>query len=162
MRAKYALHLEKYEKTHLGGYRRIYPKDNNEEVYAKFFNQSTSLCAETAASRARSELSKMQREDIATKQKELENYRKKLKPGAAKSEMRPESPASEKKVRSELPMRKRIPSFRIPLYTSRTSVMAEGRPTVSGEGRDSRQGNQQIEAVSSSTTILVAINYILL
>lgn len=59
-RAKYAAHLEAYEKTHMGGLRRIYPPDTTEDCYAKFFEQNTSLCTETAASRARTELAKMQ------------------------------------------------------------------------------------------------------
>ena len=38
--------------------RRIYPQNNNEEKYSQLFEQSSSLCAETAASKARNELVK--------------------------------------------------------------------------------------------------------
>ena len=38
--------------------RRIYPENNNEAKYSELFEQSSSLCAETAASKARNELVK--------------------------------------------------------------------------------------------------------
>lgn len=38
--------------------RRIYPENNNEQKYSELFEQSSSLCAETAASKARTELAK--------------------------------------------------------------------------------------------------------
>ena len=45
----------------MGGFRRIYPQyGDGEDPYTKFFDQSTSLCAETAASRARAELARVQ------------------------------------------------------------------------------------------------------
>lgn len=146
------IHLERYEKTHLGGFRRIYPK-GNEELYESFFNQRTSLCTETAASRARCELSKLQREDIEMKQKELENFRKRFSGGKAtvisKSEdVRPESPSAEKKTRPEvLPIRRRIPSLRIPLYTSRAGFKTESSetPCTVSEGRESRLQEQTEE-----------------
>lgn len=132
IRAKYAIHLEKYEKTHMGGFRKIYPQ-GNEEPYVKLFNQSTSLCAETAASRARCELSKLQREDIESKQKELENYRKKLsgsKVGGKGDDVRPESPTGEKKAKAGLLPKRRVPTLRIPLYTSKAGLKsADTTPT---------------------------------
>ena len=105
IRRKYLARLEDFESTHSGGFRRIYPNDN-EERYAKFFDQGTSLCAETAASRARSELSKQQRVEIETKQNEFDAMRKKLS-GASRlleskknEELRPESPSrSDRKKR---------------------------------------------------------------
>lgn len=142
VRSKYAIHLESYEQTHMGGFRRIYPKDN-EELYEKFFNQRTSLCVETAASRARCELAKLQREDIESKQKELENFRKRFSGSKAsvsdKNDVRPESPSGEKKVRPKgLPMKRRMPNLRIPLYTSRAGFKTEASetPSAMGEGRD--------------------------
>lgn len=123
-RAKYELHLERYEQSHLGGFRRIYPQ-GNEERYAMFFDQSTSLCAETVASRARIELARLQREDIEARQKESENYRKRLsgaKPvGKNEDEIRPESPTSEKKN----VIKRRGASYRIPLYTNDAGVRAK-------------------------------------
>ena len=77
IRQKYEAQFEKYEETHCGGYRRIYPRDGNEEKYQKYFNQNTSLCTETIASRARADLARQLREQVEAKQKELEKYVKK-------------------------------------------------------------------------------------
>lgn len=64
--------MESYEQTHLGGYRRIYPLNGDENEYEKYFNQSTSLCSETAASRARADLARQLREELEAKQREME------------------------------------------------------------------------------------------
>lgn len=69
---KYEAQFEKYEETHCGGYRRIYPLKENEERYQKYFNQNTSLCTETIASRARADMARQLREQVETKRKELE------------------------------------------------------------------------------------------
>lgn len=45
---------ERYEDSHLGGYRRIYPGPDSEK-YAPFFKHNSSLFQETAASKAREE-----------------------------------------------------------------------------------------------------------
>lgn len=45
---------ERYEDSHLGGYRRIYPGPDSEK-YAPFFKHNGSLFQETAASKAREE-----------------------------------------------------------------------------------------------------------
>lgn len=128
VRAKYEAHLETYEKTHMGGFRRIYPNEEK-AYYAKFFDQSTSLCTETAASRARSELSKQQREGIEAKLKETEQYRKKLGPSSVATVSgekgrdsrndgwRAESPPAEKKS-SGVTVRRRAMSFRLPSYSA--------------------------------------------
>ncbi|CAK6442426.1 unnamed protein product [Pipistrellus nathusii] len=62
---------ECYEDSHLGGYRRIYPGPDTEK-YAPFFKHSGSLFQETAASKAREECSRQQREEIRLKQKQRE------------------------------------------------------------------------------------------
>ncbi|XP_053573677.1 tubulin polyglutamylase TTLL13 [Bombina bombina] len=59
--------LEKYEDSHLGGYRRIYPQDRGYQ-YEKFFKHSGSLFQETAASRAREECARQQIEGLRLKQ----------------------------------------------------------------------------------------------
>ena len=55
-------HLLAHEKKHMGGFRRIYPVESSaDNHYSKFFEQSSSsLCSETAASKARSELARLQ------------------------------------------------------------------------------------------------------
>ena len=46
--------MERYEAKHLGGFRRIYPREGAEK-YDKYFKHSSSLFQETAASKAREE-----------------------------------------------------------------------------------------------------------
>ena len=95
----YEQHLETYEESHRGGFRRIYPTETNKEQYTKFFDQNTSLCAETVASRTRAELSKQLREEVEAKQKELQHHKKKGGPRGNMSEVaRPESPSQERKT----------------------------------------------------------------
>ena len=51
---KWIEELAKYEDSHLGNFRRIYPGEGHEK-YEKFFQNSGSLYQETAAFKARSE-----------------------------------------------------------------------------------------------------------
>ena len=53
--AKWLLEQDKYEETHLGNFRRVFPTESNGEKYEKFFHSSGSLYQETAAFKARSE-----------------------------------------------------------------------------------------------------------
>lgn len=46
--------MERYEDKHLGGFKRIYPREEGEK-YDKYFKHSSSLFQETAASKAREE-----------------------------------------------------------------------------------------------------------
>lgn len=46
--------MERYEAKHLGGFKRIYPREGGEK-YDKYFKHSSSLFQETAASKAREE-----------------------------------------------------------------------------------------------------------
>ena len=111
--------LENYELSHAGGFRRIYP-NQNEEHYARFFDQGTTLCAETAASKARSEMSRLQREEIEIKQKEIHSYKNltggKLVSGTSSGksdEVRPESPAGSER-KGKISHSRRGGYFRIP------------------------------------------------
>lgn len=52
-----------WEEKHKGNFRKIYPSQGS-EIYDKFFNQNlSSLFQDTAASRAREEASRVQREE---------------------------------------------------------------------------------------------------
>ena len=53
--ARWLEEQEKYEETHLGNFRRIYPCKHAAERYDRFFHSSGSLYQETAAFKARSE-----------------------------------------------------------------------------------------------------------
>ncbi|XP_059035958.1 tubulin polyglutamylase TTLL13 [Mustela lutreola] len=66
------LDQERYEDSHLGGYRRIYPGPDTEK-YAPFFKHNGSLFQETAASKAREECARQQLEEIRLKQEQQEN-----------------------------------------------------------------------------------------
>ncbi|XP_074629732.1 tubulin polyglutamylase TTLL13-like isoform X2 [Acropora palmata] len=104
--------LKKYEDSHLGKYRRIYP-EGNEEKYAVFFENSCSLFQETTASKARIECARVQREQIVAKQQEEETARLKncgRIPKGSKDGLRPESPHSR---------RTRRPSVRKMLHASK-------------------------------------------
>ncbi|OAF66871.1 hypothetical protein A3Q56_05427 [Intoshia linei] len=61
--------LEKFENAYCGNFTRIYPK-NNVEKYESFFLNNVSLYQETAATKARSECARQQREEIIKKQKQ--------------------------------------------------------------------------------------------
>ncbi|KAM8804351.1 tubulin polyglutamylase TTLL13-like [Eudromia elegans] len=62
---------EKYEDSHLGGFRRIYPARGTDK-YEPFFKQSGSLFQETAASKAREQCARQQLEEIRLKKEEWE------------------------------------------------------------------------------------------
>ncbi|OCT86851.1 tubulin polyglutamylase TTLL13 [Xenopus laevis] len=68
--ASWLAQIEKYEDSHLGGYRRIYPKAEG-EVYEKFFKHSGSLFQETAASKAREECARQQLEELRIKKEQI-------------------------------------------------------------------------------------------
>ncbi|XP_009881346.1 PREDICTED: tubulin polyglutamylase TTLL6 [Charadrius vociferus] len=69
---------EKYEDSHLGGYRRIYPARGTEK-YEPFFKQSGSLFQETVSSKAREECARHQLEEIRLKKEKLEAVTRKKK-----------------------------------------------------------------------------------
>ncbi|XP_047139677.1 tubulin polyglutamylase ttll6 isoform X3 [Hydra vulgaris] len=73
----YLKNLTKYEDEHIGGFRRLYP-ENNEEEYRLFFENSCSLFQQTAASKARAECARLQREEISTKKKFIIKNSKRL------------------------------------------------------------------------------------
>ncbi|XP_060611431.2 tubulin polyglutamylase TTLL13 isoform X1 [Anolis sagrei] len=67
--AAWLAQAEKYESSHLGGYRRIFPSGSTEK-YAPFFKHSGSLFQETVASKAREECARQQLEEIRQKQEQ--------------------------------------------------------------------------------------------
>ncbi|XP_041370172.1 tubulin polyglutamylase ttll6-like isoform X1 [Gigantopelta aegis] len=84
---------ERYENSHMGNFRRIYPMPGFEK-YEKFFHTSGTLFQETAAFRARTEMARQQREELSRKKEKSES----LKQGRKKDGLlRPESPNSRKR-----------------------------------------------------------------
>lgn len=55
--------MERYEAKHLGGFKRIYPREGGEK-YDKYFKHSSSLFQETAASKAREECARYPQHDF--------------------------------------------------------------------------------------------------
>ncbi|XP_062575676.1 tubulin polyglutamylase ttll6-like isoform X11 [Saccostrea cucullata] len=92
--AQYQEVLERYENNHMGNFRRIYPNPGYEK-YEKFFHSSGSLFQETAAFKARSEMARQQRDEIARKKEKLESMLKGKKNSS--TGLRPESPGSRRR-----------------------------------------------------------------
>uniref|UniRef100_A0A8P4K8B2 Tubulin tyrosine ligase-like family, member 6 n=1 Tax=Dicentrarchus labrax TaxID=13489 RepID=A0A8P4K8B2_DICLA len=67
--------MERYEAKHLGGFKRIYPREG-EEKYDKYFKHSSSLFQETAASKAREECARQQLQELRLKQEQKERDQK--------------------------------------------------------------------------------------
>ncbi|KAJ4940623.1 hypothetical protein JOQ06_026920 [Pogonophryne albipinna] len=63
--------MERYEGKHLGGFKRIYPREGGEK-YDKYFKHSSSLFQETAASKAREECARQQLQELRLKQEQRE------------------------------------------------------------------------------------------
>jgi tubulin polyglutamylase TTLL6/13 len=91
---QYEERTKKYEDKHMGGFRRIYPENGNEAYYEQFYTDGVSLFTETAASKARQMCAKLQREQIESKQRELDQIKSKLSHSTPKprDQIRPESP----------------------------------------------------------------------
>uniref|UniRef100_A0A8C6Y6J1 Tubulin tyrosine ligase like 13 n=1 Tax=Naja naja TaxID=35670 RepID=A0A8C6Y6J1_NAJNA len=70
--AAWLAQAEKYENSHLGHYRRIFPSHGTEK-YSPFFKHSGSLFQETVASKAREECARQQLEELRQKQEQREN-----------------------------------------------------------------------------------------
>ena len=113
-RVKSVQRSQTYEERHMGGFRRIYPVGSREDdPYCKFFEQSSSLCAETAASKARMELVKMQREEIERKSKDDERMRARLGGVERRERGEEEGEVQDKqKNRHKVAIRRRFP-FRL-------------------------------------------------
>ncbi|XP_052098043.1 tubulin polyglutamylase ttll6-like isoform X8 [Mytilus californianus] len=102
---QYQEYLERYENNHMGNFRRIFPNSGSEK-YEKFFHSSGTLFQETAAFKARSEMARQQRDEIARKKEKLESM---LKGKKSQSSIRPESPNSRRRrslKRTTMPSRR--------------------------------------------------------
>ncbi|XP_044036050.1 tubulin polyglutamylase ttll6 [Siniperca chuatsi] len=67
--------MERYEAKHVGGFKRIYPREGGEK-YDKYFKHSSSLFQETAASKAREECARQQLQELRLKQEQKERDQK--------------------------------------------------------------------------------------
>ncbi|XP_078539376.1 LOW QUALITY PROTEIN: tubulin polyglutamylase TTLL13 [Lissotriton helveticus] len=97
---------EKYEDSHLGGFRRIFPSEKSDK-YEKFFKHNGSLFHETAASKAREECARLQLEELRLKQEQRENLTGKKKK-ESKELLQGES-AGEKNISRRTVVKKALP-----------------------------------------------------
>ncbi|CAI8013220.1 Tubulin polyglutamylase TTLL13 [Geodia barretti] len=117
----------------MGRFRRIYPvREREDDTYCRFFEQTSSLCAETAASKARMELARLQRQEIEEKAKE-EERRKTTLGGRGERREKGEEMGEvqvEEQSRVRVAARRRVP-FRLTSSkkTEQTAGAGESRKT---------------------------------
>ncbi|CAM4710344.1 unnamed protein product [Leuciscus chuanchicus] len=90
--------MQKYEAKNMGGFRRIFPREGGEQ-YEKYFQHSSSLFQETAASKAREECARQQLQELHLKQEQKEREKK----GSRKQDLQGESAGERAKPRRILP-----------------------------------------------------------
>ncbi|XP_032650085.1 tubulin polyglutamylase TTLL13 isoform X1 [Chelonoidis abingdonii] len=112
--AAWLAQAEKYENTHLGGYRRIYPTRETDK-YEPFFKHSGSLFQETVASKAREECARQQLEEIRLKQEQREATTGKKKK-ERKENLQGESAGEKSRIRSKA----KAPPTRLTYNSART------------------------------------------
>nr|XP_048721837.1 tubulin polyglutamylase TTLL13 isoform X3 [Caretta caretta] len=112
--AAWLAQTEKYENTHLGGYRRIYPVLETDK-YEPFFKHSSSLFQETVASKAREECARQQLEEIRLKQEQREATTGKKKK-ERKENLQGESAGEKSRIRRKA----KVPPTRLTYSSTRT------------------------------------------
>ncbi|KAJ0060325.1 hypothetical protein NL108_010125 [Boleophthalmus pectinirostris] len=135
--------MEKYEAKHLGGFKRIYPREGGEK-YDKYFKHSSSLFQETAASKAREECARQQLQELRLKQEQKERdlkvgRRKDLQGETAGERVRPRRSQSNLQNSAEEPG---------PLAENPCALM--GLVDVSGEGgegQEDREAEEELERI---------------
>ncbi|CAH1254500.1 TTLL7 [Branchiostoma lanceolatum] len=148
--------IQRYEDSHLNGFRRIYPC-NNMERYEKFFEHSGSLFQETSASRARQEAARQQREEIRQKQEKMDALLKKpnKKPTEQKGPdgMRPESPKNEVKKKQVIrrPLTRKM-THREQVYLK---TLLKDKPKPSADPDDHVETEQQMEQSQPVLSVVV-------
>ncbi|XP_067286228.1 tubulin polyglutamylase ttll6 isoform X2 [Pseudorasbora parva] len=110
--------MQKYEAKHMGGFRRIFPREGGEK-YEKYFQHSSSLFQETAASKAREECARQQLQDLRLKQEQKEREKK----GSRKQDLQGESAGERAKSRSIPPPHQNPNS--LPAMLNQTTLWGE-------------------------------------
>ncbi|TRY55158.1 hypothetical protein DNTS_032648 [Danionella cerebrum] len=132
--------MQKYEAKHMGGFRRIFPREGGEK-YEKYFQHSSSLFQETAASKAREECARQQLQELRLKQEQKERYRK----GSHKLDLQGESAGERGKPRKKMP-----------LHLNPTSLpsMPESSPLVSPEQTEEEE-TERLSELQQREALLV-------
>ncbi|XP_073684583.1 tubulin polyglutamylase ttll6-like [Garra rufa] len=110
--------MEKYEAKHMGGFRRIFPREGGEK-YEKYFQHSSSLFQDTAASKAREECARQQLQELRLKQEQKEREKK----GTRKQDLQGESAGERAKPRRIQPPRQNPVS--LPSMLEQTTLRGE-------------------------------------
>ncbi|XP_029312947.1 tubulin polyglutamylase ttll6 isoform X2 [Cottoperca gobio] len=128
--------MEKYEAKHLGGFKRIYPREGGEK-YDKYFKHSSSLFQETAASKAREECSRQQQQELRLKQEQKERDQR----GGRRRDLQGETAGERFKPRRAQTQHPHSDSDPQPLPLSSVSVDPEAT-----EVREEKQEEEEKEA----------------
>ncbi|XP_054286926.1 tubulin polyglutamylase TTLL13-like [Macrosteles quadrilineatus] len=94
----------KWEESHLGNYRQIYPSPSDSKYQVFFTQTQSSLFQETFASRAREEAGRLHREEFEMKLRGEAN----LRIGNKEKQPNPESPLTKPKIK-KIPVKKKAP-----------------------------------------------------
>ncbi|XP_037611797.1 tubulin polyglutamylase ttll6 isoform X1 [Sebastes umbrosus] len=134
--------MERYEAKHLGGFRRIYPREGAEK-YEKYFKHSSSLFQETAASKAREECARQQLQELRLKQEQKERDQR----GGRKRELQGETAGERVKPRraQSLPPSPNRDCDQQPLPLSGVALDLEAAE-VQEEEEEKEQGKEEKEA----------------
>ncbi|XP_039990544.1 tubulin polyglutamylase ttll6 isoform X2 [Xiphias gladius] len=126
--------MERYEAKHLGGFKRIYPREGGEK-YDKYFKHSSSLFQETSASKAREECARQQLQELRLKQEQRERDQK----GCRRRELQGETAGERVKLRR--------PSTQPPISNCGCDAQLPPLPSVSEdpEAREEKQQQQEEE-----------------
>ncbi|XP_030631003.1 tubulin polyglutamylase ttll6 [Chanos chanos] len=122
--------MQKYEDKHLGGFRRIFPREGG-EVYEKYFKHSSSLFQETAASKAREECARQQLQELRLKQEQKDREKK----GSRRRDLQGESAGE----------RERAKPRRIPVIHPQPNSSSHSLTTVPPISSTTRSGTPVLE-----------------
>lgn len=142
--------MERYEAKHLGGFRRIYPREGGEK-YDKYFKHSSSLFQETAASKAREECARQQLQELRLKQEQKERD---LKMGRRK-DLQGETAGERVRLRrSQTNISSHIPALETMLTNPETPAVPSSvlvSPVIFGEdgGEDMEAEAEELERVTA-------------
>lgn len=137
--------MEKYEAKHLGGFKRIYPREEGEK-YDKYFKHSSSLFQETAASKAREECARLQLQELRLKQEQKERDKK----AGRRKDLQGETAGERvRRRRSQTHIQNAVPEPR--LLTNENPASGETVSPVAAveEGGEDREAEEELERVTA-------------
>ncbi|KAI4873474.1 hypothetical protein NFI96_009732 [Prochilodus magdalenae] len=129
--------MQRYEAKHLGGFRRIYPREEGEK-YEKYFKHSSSLFHETAASKAREECARQQLQELRLKQEQKGNHRRDLQGESAGERVKPRK--AQTHIAKSISKSKDTSGLLVPITTAvRKSVSLLSMPRLPTSSGDTSQ-----------------------